>query len=239
MQARGQKIKVHLYMEGHILPKRGKSHNIVGEITGSKYPEQVILIGGHIDSWDTGPQTGANDDAAGFFVCYEAVRILLDLGIRPKRTIKFIAWAGDEFGGKYKGALQYEKAHRSEMPNYVVGFESDYGTTLLEGFNISGNDKANSIVRQLMKKYLPNLKFETGDGEMADSEVLFEKHGIPVIRNIVKDTPDSAYYFAYHHSAGDTVSVLDKDDLDSNVLGIASLFYLIADSDETLPKRVK
>jgi len=236
MQARGQRIEVHLYMEAHIEKLPGTSHNLVGEIRGSKYPDEIILIGGHIDSWDTGPQTGANDDAAGFFVCYEAVRLLLELNIRPKRTIRFIAWTGEEFGGK--GSVQYEQAHLSEMGKHVIAFESDMGTTLLEGFAYSGNDKAFKQIESVINQLMPQYKLKNGDGEMEDTEILLEKHNIPIMTTIIKDTPNSEYYFTYHHSAGDTVSILGKDDMDSNVLGITSLFYTIADLDESLIKDV-
>jgi len=229
MQDRGQKIKVRLYMEAHYEKKLGKSHNLVGEIRGSKYPDEIILIGGHIDSWDAGPQTGANDDAAGFFVCYEAVRLLLELNIRPKRTIRFIAWTGEEPGGK--GALQYEKTHLSEMGKHVIVFESDLGTTLLEGFSYDGNIKAFSQVKNIINQLMPQYKFKKIKNEMEDIDILLKKHNIPALTTIIKDTPDKQYYFSYHHSAGDTVSVLNKDDMDSNVLGIASLFYSIADLD--------
>ena len=80
------------------------SHNIIAEITGSEYPEEILLLGGHFDSWDTGSQTGANDDGGGVMVCLEALHVLNNLGIRPKRTIRFIAWSGEEMGLPGNGA---------------------------------------------------------------------------------------------------------------------------------------
>jgi carboxypeptidase Q len=94
MQERGQKIVVRLTLHNDFIPNC-LSHNLVFEIQGSKYPEQIILAGGHIDSWDTGSQTGANDDGGGFITVFEAFRILRRLGYRPKRTLRFIAWSGE------------------------------------------------------------------------------------------------------------------------------------------------
>lgn len=80
------------------------SHNLQAEILGSQYPEEILLMGGHIDSWDTGSQTGSNDDGGGVMVCLEALHVLNVLGLRPKRTIRFIAWSGEEMGLPGKGA---------------------------------------------------------------------------------------------------------------------------------------
>lgn len=83
------------------------SNNVVFDITGSEKPEEILLMGGHIDSWDTGSQTGANDDGGGFITCFEAMRLLLKNGFRPKRTIRFIAWSGEEWGDPKNGAHAY------------------------------------------------------------------------------------------------------------------------------------
>ncbi len=93
MQKRGQKINVELVLENHLIPEC-RSSNLVFEIKGSEKPSEVILMGGHIDSWDTGSQTGANDDGGGFMSVYEALRLIKNNGFRPKRTLRFIAWSG-------------------------------------------------------------------------------------------------------------------------------------------------
>lgn len=88
---------------------------MVFEIKGSTYPEQILLMGGHIDSWDTGSQTGANDDGGGFFTVFEALRVIKMSGLTPKRTLRFIAWSGEEFGGgdnPENGAQQYASLHK-------------------------------------------------------------------------------------------------------------------------------
>lgn len=238
--ARGKDVVLELTLSG-TLGDPSTSYNLIGEIVGTEKPEEIILMGGHIDSWDTGPQTGANDDAAGFMVCYAAMRTLIKLGLRPKRTIRFIAWSGEEFGEDSQGALQYIKDHDAELNNHVVVFESDEGTTHLYGFGITGTNDALNVITQIQRTYLTPLGVNTtgNDGEMVDSGYINDATGIPMMKNIVKDTVDQKYYFTYHHSAGDTVSILDSDDLDSNVAAIAAMFYIIADSDNRLPRTYK
>lgn len=93
MQDRGQKIRVNLVLENEFVPN-SYSNNLIFEIVGSTYPDQIVLAGGHIDSWDTGSQTGANDDGGGFITVFEAFRLIKENGYRPKRTMRFIAWSG-------------------------------------------------------------------------------------------------------------------------------------------------
>ena len=138
MQQRGQKIIVNLYMEAKFSPEIKHSYNVIGEIRGTTLPDEIIVLGGHIDSWDAGPQTGANDDAAGFMVCFEVLRTLLKLNLRPKRTLRFIAWSGEEFGADNSGSQAYMRAHQNEMKNHILAFESDLGTTHLKGFGLTG-----------------------------------------------------------------------------------------------------
>ena len=115
----------------------------------------------------------------------------------------------------------------------------DLGTTNIEGWGFSGGKNGFEIFKNINQNYLEknlNLtKVVFGDGVMQDTTPLFNK-GIPVVRNLIKDTPDSKFYFTYHHSAGDTVSILDKDDMDRNVAAIASLFYIIGDIPERFPR---
>lgn len=238
MSDRGQKIELELQMEAH-LEKEVSTYNVIGEIVGSEYPNQIILMGGHIDSWDVGPQTGANDDAAGFMVCMEAVRILLKLNLRPKRTIRFIAWSGEEFGHINSGAPSYARRHSEELKDHIIAFESDLGTTNIIGWGFSGGkvgfEKFKNIHNTYLSKNLDMEKLVFGDGVMVDTTPLFES-GIPVVRNLIEDTVDSKNYFSVHHSAGDSVSVLSKEDMDKNAVAIASMFYILADLPDRFPR---
>jgi carboxypeptidase Q len=238
MQKRGQKIVVNLYMEAKLLPNTNSS-NAVGEIVGSTYPEQIILLGGHIDSWDVGPQTGANDDGGGFMTCFEAVRVLLKLGLRPKRTIRFIAWSGEEFGATTSGSVSYMNTHKTEMNNHVIAFESDLGSTDIYGFAFNGGQKGYNIIKILSQTYLKDYQADLvtfGDGGNSDNEPLFDNYQIPQMSNKIKDTSDEQLYFTYHHSAGDSMSVMNPHDMDRNVILIAGMMYMIADLPGTIPR---
>jgi carboxypeptidase Q len=236
---RGQVVKLNIYMEGQWEEGEFMSHNLIGEITGSQFPEEILLLGGHIDSWDTGPQTGANDDATGFMVCYEAVRMLIKNGLRPKRTIRFIAWTGEEFGSKGSGAEAYLESHKDEMDNHIVAFESDGGTTDIYGFGFNGGNKGYNLVWQVANLFLKEhncSQIMKNHGGAADTAPLYERYKIPTMNNLVKDTADAQYYMSYHHSAGDSISVLNPDEMDRNAAAIASLFYILADVPWRLPR---
>ena len=110
MQERGQKIVVELNLENKLV-SGCYSNNLVFEIRGSEFPDQIVLAGGHIDSWDTGSQTGANDDGGGFVTVFEAFRLLKENNFRPRRTMRFIAWSGEEQGSPIDGAAQYMTTH--------------------------------------------------------------------------------------------------------------------------------
>jgi len=215
------------------------AHNVVGELVGSTYPEQIVLLGGHIDSWDVGPQTGANDDGGGFMTCFEAVRLLVKLGLRPKRTLRFIAWSGEEFGLDSSGAMAYMRSHVDEMPNHVVAFESDLGSNFIYGFGFSGGDKGFTLLKMLSDMYLKNdynMTFQNNNGENADTSPLNENYGVPMMRNLIQDTADNQFYFTYHHSAGDSMTIMNPDHLNRNVVMIASMLYMIADIPTKIPR---
>lgn len=194
-------------------------------------------MGGHIDSWDTGSQTGANDDAGGFITCFESMRLLLKNGFRPKRTIRFIAWSGQEWGDPKNGANAYVEYHQNELKNHLIALEDDLGSTKLYGFGYSGHSQGKQILQSMADQYLVLLGAATvtQNGRAADIDPLYNL-GIPTMKNMIEDTSDHRFYFTYHHSAGDTMSIMDPDDLDSNVVGIAALFYILADLEEGLPK---
>lgn len=241
MAKRGQTIKVDLYMEAKFEDQKSKSYNIVGELVGSEKPDEIVLLGGHVDSWDTGPQTGANDDLAGFYVCYEAVRVLIKLGLKPKRTIRVIGWSGEEMGFPNKGAFEYAKRHKDELEKHVVAFESDEGVSKLFGFGINGSRKAFSVISQIlyiMDGSFGYNKIYFNKGTAVDTTPLYQAN-IPQMVNLLDDPESESYnerYFYTHHSAADNMGILNKDDMDSNVIGIAQLFYAIADLPGMLPK---
>jgi carboxypeptidase Q len=238
MQKRGQKIVVNLYMEARFL-NNTNSYNVVGELRGSTYPDEIVLLGGHIDSWDVGPQSGANDDGGGFMTCFEAVRVLIKLGLRPKRTIRFIAWSGEEFGVSASGGYAYMRTHQNEMDKHVVAFESDIGSTDIYGFAFNGGNKGFQIIKTIGQMYFGEYGADLvtyGNAENSDNEPLFDNYKIPQMRNLIRDTEDDRYYFTYHHSAGDSMSIMNPFEMDRNVALIAGMMYIIADLPGPIPR---
>ena len=142
MQDRGEKIVVTLKMEAKTLPDV-PSRNVVAELRGSEYPEEVVVFGGHIDSWDVG--SGAMDDGGGCVVAWEALKLMKRLGLRPKRTIRVVLWTNEENGTR--GGTGYAAANPAA--NHVLAIESDGGVFKPSGFGFTGSDSAMAIVKQV------------------------------------------------------------------------------------------
>ena len=228
MQNRGERIVVRLEMEARTLPEV-PSRNAIGEIRGREKPDEVVVFGGHIDSWDVG--TGAVDDAGGVVTAWEAVRLLHQLGLRPRRTIRVVGWTNEENGGR--GGQAYRDAHRSELDRHVIAIESDGGTFKFRGFGFTGGDSAYAIVRQVGKLLAPlgaDTVFRGGGG--ADIAPIMAL-GVPGMSHVV----DGTRYFWYHHSESDTVDKIDPKELAENVAAMAIMAYVLADLPERLPRR--
>jgi carboxypeptidase Q len=165
------------------------------------------------------------------------MRLILKNGFRPKRTLRFIAWSGEEWGDPLNGANQYAQTHKNELNKHIVAFENDLGSTRLLGFGYDGDSRGMDLLKTIGSKYLSiiNASLINDQGHGADTSPLFSA-GVPVMANVVDDTPDHKFYFTYHHSAGDSMSIMNADDMDSNVLGIAVTFYILADLDDTIPR---
>jgi carboxypeptidase Q len=240
MIKRGQKVVLNLYMEAKWEHGSFTSHNLIGEIRGSKFPDEIIIVGGHMDSWDNGPQTGALDDGAGMMVCYEAVRLLIQKGLKPLRTIRFIGWTGEEFGkGDSRGADNYAHFHQSEMEKHIVAFESDMGTMDVYGFGFTGGNKGYNLVKMISQIFFKGMKADLlrrNDGFSSDINPIYRKHKVPIMRTLNVDTKEMENYFTYYHSAADSMNILNPDDLDRNVCAIASMFFILADVPWKLPR---
>ncbi len=228
MQHRGQKIVVRLEMEAQMLPD-SPSRNVLGEITGREKPEEVVVFGGHIDSWDVG--TGAMDDAGGVVVAWEAVRLLQKLGLRPRRTIRVVGWTNEENGGR--GGQGYRDAHRNELASHVAAIESDGGTFKFRGFGFTGSDSAYAVVRQIAKllRALGGDSVTVGGGGADIGPIM--ALGVPGLSHNV----DGTRYFWYHHTEADNVDKIDPKELAENVAAMAIMAYVLADLPAPLPRR--
>ena len=227
MQDRGDRIEVQLTMGARtLMPAR--SHNVVVEIRGSEKPDEVIVMGGHIDSWDVGQ--GAMDDGGGCVAAWEALRRIKQLGVRPKRTIRVVLWTNEEIG--LAGATAYRDAHRAEADKHVLAMESDNGVFAPKGLQFGGTPEGLATMKRVA-----TLLTEAGvdsafaGGPEADVSPLYAL-GVPVA-NIYTD---GSRYFWYHHSDADMIDKLDPVDLAKNAAILAVVAYTVANMDGTLPR---
>jgi carboxypeptidase Q len=227
MQQRGEKIVVTLKMSARMLPD-SPSRNVMGEIVGSEHPEEVVVFGGHIDSWDVG--RGAMDDGGGVMVAWEALRVLKKLGLKPRRTIRVVGWTNEENGGR--GGQAYRDAHRSESDKHVLAIESDGGVFKPQGFGFTGSEQAFEIVKQigslLSRIESGNVSKGGGGADIGPIMAL----GVPGMALNV----DGTRYFWYHHTDADTIDKLDPRDMALCVATMAVMAYVVADLPERLPR---
>ncbi len=226
MQNRGDKVVVTLHMEAQTLPD-SPSRNTLGELTGREKPNEIVAIGGHMDSWDVG--TGAMDDAGGVVVAWEAVRLLKKLGLTPRRTIRVVGWVNEENGTR--GGTAYRDAHVNEPHSLLI--ESDAGVFAPQGFGFTGGDSARVLVKQI-----GSLLGRIGAGNIgangggADIGPLMGT-GVPGMGLDV----DGTRYFAYHHTPADTPDKLSPADMQKCVAAFAVMAYIVADLPELLPRK--
>ncbi len=227
MQDRGQPVVVRLYMEAQTLPD-APSRNVVAEITGREKPEEVVVMGGHIDSWDVGQ--GAMDDGGGCVAAWEAVRLMKALGLRPRRTVRVVLWTNEENG--LRGGVGYRDAHASEVANHVLGIESDSGVFKPLGFGFTGSDEAYARVRAV-GRLLEGIEAGeiTRGGGGADIGPLM-REGVPGMGLRV----DGEKYFWYHHTNADMLDKLDPHEMNLSVAAMAVMAYVVAEMPEGLPR---
>ncbi|XP_004580675.2 carboxypeptidase Q [Ochotona princeps] len=227
LASRGIRIVVQLKM-GAKTYCDAYSFNTVAEITGSKFPEQVVLVSGHLDSWDVGQ--GAMDDGGGAFISWEALSLIKDLGLRPKRTLRLVLWTAEEQGGV--GASQYYQLHKVNISNYSLVMESDLGTFLPTGLRFTGSEKARAIMKEVMSLLEPlNITQVLSDGEATDIS-FWIRDGVPGAS--LQD--DLHKYFSFHHSHGDTMTVMDPKQMNVAAAVWAVVSYVVADLEEMLPR---
>ena len=217
--ARGDKVRMHLVLTPRNLPPV-RSANVVAEIKGSERPEEIVLIGGHLDSWDLG--TGAIDDGAGVAMVMETMRIIHDLGLQPKRTIRCVLFMNEENG--LNGGRTYFADHRNEK--HVAAIESDAGAAAPTGFvtTISGDALQSLQTRVAVLDRIGAATFDSGNKETgADTSFLVES-GVPGFSLV----PDPLQYFDYHHSPADTLDKVDAMDLAKNSGAVAVLAWALA-----------
>jgi carboxypeptidase Q len=228
-QDRGQRAVVTLHMGARTLPD-AVSRNVVAEIVGRERPDEVVVLGGHIDSWDVGQ--GAMDDGGGAVAAWEAVRLMKHLGLHPRRTVRVVLWTNEENGGK--GGTGYRDAHADQLPGHVLAIESDNGVFAPDGFRFSGSDSAFARLQQFAQLLEP-----IGAGKMQREQESPEADITPLVERGVPGLGldvDRTRYFWYHHSDGDTLDKLDPAELGRCVAALAVMAYVAADTPDQLPR---
>lgn len=219
--ASGDPVTVKLVLGSRNRKGEYTSANVIGEIPGSEYPDEVVAIGGHLDSWDLG--TGAIDDGAGVAITMAAGAMIGKLTNPPKRTIRVIAFANEEqgvFGGK-----EYGRVHADQLQQHIIGGESDFGAGKIWKFSSRVIESALPVVDQMYSVLQP-MGIERGDnaGSGGADFSAMRDLGMP----IMDLKQDGTNYFDYHHTAADTLDKVDAGNLDFNVAAYAALAYLAA-----------
>jgi carboxypeptidase Q len=224
---RGEKVVVNLKMSAMTLPD-APSRNVVAEIRGSEKPDEVVVLGGHIDSWDVGQ--GAMDDGGGAVAAWEAVKLIKRLGLKPRRTVRVVLWTNEENGSR--GGLGYRDAHRGELDKHVLAMESDNGVFAVQGIGISAGNGGVAMAQDIASLFSSFGATKVTDGGTdADTDPLNEL-GVPTISPLV----DGTRYFWFHHSAGDTMDKLDPHEMAENVALLAVTAFVVADMPGYLPR---
>ena len=223
-------VRLHLSLPTHLGPDV-QSYNVVADLKGSEHPEQVVIVSGHLDSWDLG--TGAIDDGAGVVVAMETAELMQRLHLHPKRTIRVIAWMNEEAGAK--GSQAYATDYASDPANHFAAIESDLGAEHPLGFHVAkiseGAEKQLSPVEDVLGKFGANLIERVPDSPETDIAPLADK-GVPAFgiwQNGLK-------YFTYHHTAADTLDKVVPEELRENAASMAVMGYALADIAEPLEK---
>jgi len=222
----GTPVKVKLTMQAHQEPD-ALSHNVMGEIRGSEKPDEVVVLGGHIDSWDIGQ--GANDDGSGIMAAFEAVALMKKLGLQPKRTIRVVFWVNEENGGA--GGRAYRKMLGEDVSKHVAAIEMDEGAEKPVGFGLTAANPAALARVQEIGKLLESIdagKVTPGGGGADIAPVMMS--GVPGLGVLTVGT----HYFDWHHTDADSFDKLVLKEFQANVASLAVMSYVLADMPERL-----
>ncbi|MDX6612295.1 MAG: hypothetical protein QOD75_1481 [Blastocatellia bacterium] len=221
-------VRMRLVLTPQTLPDE-TSYNVIADLKGSEHPEQVVIVSGHLDSWDLG--TGAIDDGAGVAVAMQTAQLLKQLRLRPKRTIRVIAWASEE--NSLNGGRTYAANHKADMANQYSAIETDLGAGHPVGIYVQGKPELTSLLgplSQILRTSGAGVLVSVDDTG-ADISFLGEA-GVPTFAPI----QDGRTYFNYHHTAADTLDKIVPRELQENCAVVATLAYTLADLPQALPR---
>jgi carboxypeptidase Q len=224
----GRRVRVRLVTSGR-LEGEVASANVVGEITGRERPNEVVLVGGHLDSWDVG--TGASDDGAGCIVTWEALRLMKKLGIRPRRTVRLVLWTNEEHG--MNGAAAYHAKYGHKAADHVLAIESDSGVFAPASLGFSGSVAGRLVMAQIATLLAPIGLQEVGAGGGGpDIDPIAQAGNVPALAYL----GDASRLFLIHHTAADTVERIAPEELSKAAAAIATITYVAAEMPERIPR---
>jgi len=222
-------VRMHLTLTPQLLPDT-TGYNVIADLKGSEHPEEVVIVSGHLDSWDLG--TGAIDDGAGVVIAMGVVQLMKELHLQPKRTIRMIAWMNEETGSR--GGKAYAKAREADAAEHIAAIESDLGAGHPLGFQAKATPAAILMLQPMAKVLAPigaNLMTPSVDDVGADIASL-STLGVPTFG----ETQDGRVYFNYHHTPADTLDKVVPRELRENVAAMAVLAFTLAELPEKLPR---
>jgi hypothetical protein len=221
-------VRLHLLLTPQTLPD-APSYNVIADLKGSERPDEVVIVSGHLDSWDLG--RGAIDDGAGVAVSMETPFILKQLGLQPKRTIRFIAWMNEENGGR--GSAGYAEEQKNKMANHFGAIEADLGASHPVGFVFAGKQEALPFFTPIL-----NVLWSQGAGIAQVQANVGSDVGPMTQRGVPSFAPyfDQRTYFLYHHTAADTFDKIVPKELAENASVVAVLAYGLANLEQPLPR---
>ncbi|MGA3010094.1 MAG: M20/M25/M40 family metallo-hydrolase [Terracidiphilus sp.] len=221
-------VSLHLTLTPQTLPDV-VSHNVIADWKGVEHPEQLVVVSGHLDSWDLG--TGAIDDGAGVVVSMQAIHLLHDLGIHPRRTVRFIAWMSEEEGSE--GAAAYNADYHDQVASHIAAIETDAGADHPTGIDYTGKPALGQWLRPVagVLDAIGARSLESSSETGEDISGL-AANGVPSFAPL----QDSRFYFNYHHTAADTFDKIDPRHLNENAAVVAVLTYALADSPQPSPR---
>ena len=226
--AKQGEVTMHLTLTPETLP-HVESYNVLADWKGSEHPEEIVIVSGHLDSWDLG--TGAIDDGAGIAVSMQAMHLMQKLGLHPKRTIRFVAWMDEESGSE--GAATYAEDHKSQIANHVGALESDLGCDHPTGILFAGKPELEDWLRPVAHALDPiGASSLHASPEAGEDIAAIVTQGVPGFAPL----QDSRFYFNYHHTPADTFDKVNPQNLAENAAVMAVTAYALAESGERAPR---
>lgn len=224
----GRRVRVRVVTSGRMEPDVA-SANVVAEIIGREKPEEIVLLGGHLDSWDVG--TGASDDGAGCIITWEALRLMKKLGIRPRRTVRLVLWTNEEHG--MHGASAYALKYGAAAANHVLALESDSGVFAPASIGFSGSAAGRQVMAQIATLLTPlGLQDISAGGGGPDIDPIAQAGNVPALAYL----GDATRLFQIHHTAADTVERIAPEELSKAAAAIATIAYVAAEMPDRIPR---